>query len=973
MFTNTPVGSRRSRATRRAPSIPPIIPSVPPYYIPASASASASLTSFSRGVSSGLVGQDLDQTESEEDELSSQKSTPMEETTNRRRTRQSMTSDYRRSPSISGSENDGSLASPARSTRSATKGRHSTTMVPLMDHSENRVNTKSSRRTLRRSIGSVASDLSEMDSIASGTSIRKSSRRKSTRSSTKTLDLDNIENEEELTPRPLQREEQNQLYTFSDEDKEFATIGMNDSIQADAPMNDYSAEYPDSNDLPALIRQFYEGIAMIGTIAIFALSRRAVRNTIYFLVLIGISCYLFRSIDLHNVYMGTDKFKNIQIPVFNVPSKIPETNDEVISRLVELEGKLGQVIDASHEFQTEYYKFVQQEDTRLEEVRKQVLSAVSDQANSMSNVYKKLQDDAARSLQGTQESLSALSLAFRSFQAHQDSFDQSLNTISKTLESIESASQIRNSEVDGKLSELFVLLTDSNKAIEVVKGEYSLLNGRITDQDDRLGNSILALEARVDDILSRMTDIAQRTALDAIEKLLPERLPVRFDEMSPGKLVIAPEFWKYLKTAFPDRSEMDNIDSSIKSLRDLFYRRAQKSDEKEDDSRASLTWDEFLARNDESLKRYVDAHVNGLWKGLDDQQTFVSKSFFMEILKNEIDAVRDELVDKLKNSELNFKALVVENENRLSKLSSFSHSAKQHISGSSTLNLTQSAVDNLIDQALERYQNGLTRRIDYADINSGARTLIDLTSPSFDPFSSLNALHRTLLEITGSKGSKKVHSAAEALDPESGSGNCWPFLGQEGCLGIRLGEWIYIDEIGVNHIPRALSRLPTTAPKEFEFWVEINDPAERHELKTLVDDIYNERLSIEINKKDGSTSERGKMLGVKSANDIMGKRQAENFIRVGMFTYDLYGPFHFQTFKFPRQISQQLKKIPVKNVVFRFTQNWGAEDYTCIYKTIVHGSPLNASPDSDDTKLSGSYQWFGDDDSDKGLGEDTPI
>ncbi|XP_034148346.1 SUN domain-containing protein 1-like isoform X1 [Esox lucius] len=113
-------------------------------------------------------------------------------------------------------------------------------------------------------------------------------------------------------------------------------------------------------------------------------------------------------------------------------------------------------------------------------------------------------------------------------------------------------------------------------------------------------------------------------------------------------------------------------------------------------------------------------------------------------------------------------------------------------------------------------------------------------------------------------------------------GNCWPFQGSKGRLTVSLSHPVHVTHVSLEHIPAAVSPYGhiKSAPKEFAIY--------------------------------GMSTEQG-----------------EGSL-LGTFTYDQAGD------------SLQMFEMPRLNNVYQFVelhvlQNWGDEDYTCLYRFHVHG------------------------------------
>ena len=59
-----------------------------------------------------------------------------------------------------------------------------------------------------------------------------------------------------------------------------------------------------------------------------------------------------------------------------------------------------------------------------------------------------------------------------------------------------------------------------------------------------------------------------------------------------------------------------------------------------------------------------------------------------------------------------------------------------------------------------------------------------------------------------------------------------------------------------------------------------------------------------------------------------------DYLLLSTFTYDVDAPNYIQTFPVPRAITDMGIKMGV--VIWKFKSNWGAEDYTCLYRVSLY-------------------------------------
>jgi hypothetical protein len=102
--------------------------------------------------------------------------------------------------------------------------------------------------------------------------------------------------------------------------------------------------------------------------------------------------------------------------------------------------------------------------------------------------------------------------------------------------------------------------------------------------------------------------------------------------------------------------------------------------------------------------------------------------------------------------------------------------------------------------------------LDYGSLSAGARTVDELTSPTYSPpIPKGSAIWRNIF----SRGSRANNSPALALAGGVEPGQCWAFQGNSGQLGIRLSQAIQVHALTVGH---ASLSSATSAPKNVALW-----------------------------------------------------------------------------------------------------------------------------------------------------------
>jgi SUN domain-containing protein 1/2 len=166
-----------------------------------------------------------------------------------------------------------------------------------------------------------------------------------------------------------------------------------------------------------------------------------------------------------------------------------------------------------------------------------------------------------------------------------------------------------------------------------------------------------------------------------------------------------------------------------------------------------------------------------------------------------------------------------------------------------------------------------------------------------------------------------------ALHHELHNGHCWPFAGQEGQLGVVLAAPILVEEVTIDHLAREIAYDVRSAPRQMEVWgmVEGKDNIER--LK-----VWKEARQ----STDGAHVDVGDVIYPKTLPKV------PEYVRLANFTYDIHTADHVQTFNVDPEIRSLGVDFGV--VVLRVLNNWGVDEFTCLYRFRVHGQKLGGVP-----------------------------
>ncbi|XP_051795848.1 SUN domain-containing protein 1-like isoform X2 [Acanthochromis polyacanthus] len=193
--------------------------------------------------------------------------------------------------------------------------------------------------------------------------------------------------------------------------------------------------------------------------------------------------------------------------------------------------------------------------------------------------------------------------------------------------------------------------------------------------------------------------------------------------------------------------------------------------------------------------------------------------------------------------------------------------------------MTTEDVQLLVQDALRLFSEDRTGLADYALESGGGSILSTRCSETYETKAALLSLFGLPLWYFS-------QSPRTVIQPDVHPGNCWAFRGSTGFLVIRLSMKILPSSFSLDHIPRSLAPSGTllSAPRDFS--------------------VYG---------LEEESQENGKLLGT--------------------YRYDQDGEA-VQTFSVSEENDEAFQIIEV-----RVLSNWGHQEYTCMYRFRVHGTP----------------------------------
>jgi len=253
-----------------------------------------------------------------------------------------------------------------------------------------------------------------------------------------------------------------------------------------------------------------------------------------------------------------------------------------------------------------------------------------------------------------------------------------------------------------------------------------------------------------------------------------------------------------------------------------------------------------------------------------------------------------------------------------------------------------SLIHHLVDSAVSIITQDIIAKPDFALHSGGARIIPSLTSSTFE-LRPQNLGSQMIGLVTGS-GYAVGRPPITALHHEMQNGHCWPFAGGEGQLGVALASPIFIEEVTIDHVAKSIAFDMRSAPRQMEVWGLVEGKENIARVRAWKEDIAarkeaerpsGEQSSTSYNQ-DGSDGSNYEVLYPKTLPKY------PEYIRLANFTYDIHSLNNVQTYPVMPGIREL--GIDFGIVVLRVLNNWGRDDFTCLYRFRVHGQRLAEIP-----------------------------
>ena len=235
----------------------------------------------------------------------------------------------------------------------------------------------------------------------------------------------------------------------------------------------------------------------------------------------------------------------------------------------------------------------------------------------------------------------------------------------------------------------------------------------------------------------------------------------------------------------------------------------------------------------------------------------------------------------------------------------------------------------LVDSAVSMYSKDILARPDFALHSSGARLIPSLTSPTYE-LRPTTLRSRIIGSLTGD-GYAIGRPPITALHHELHTGYCWPFPGTEGQLAVKLAAPTYITDVTIDHVAKEVAFDMRSAPRNMELWGLVEGADNIAKVK---------EWTAEKAKRREEAREQGEEVEEEEYPKTLPR--SPQYVRVANFSYDIHAPSNVQTFP----VLQDIRDLGVDFgvVALRVKNNWGRDEFTCLYRLRVHGQSMGEMP-----------------------------
>lgn len=249
-----------------------------------------------------------------------------------------------------------------------------------------------------------------------------------------------------------------------------------------------------------------------------------------------------------------------------------------------------------------------------------------------------------------------------------------------------------------------------------------------------------------------------------------------------------------------------------------------------------------------------------------------------------------------------------------------------------------SLLGHLVDAAVSRSSKDTIARPDFALYSAGAQLVPSLTSETYEIRPS-GFRSQLVGLLTGGSGYAIGRPPVTALHHENHVGQCWPFAGPQGQLAVKLAHPAYISDVTIDHVAKEVATDLRSAPRQMELWGFIEGKDNAAKIRE-----WRERRHAERVEAAAAAALEGREYVDVDPEPVYPRTlpKSPEYVRIANFTYNIHSPEHIQTF--PVREDMRAMGVDFGVVVLLVRNNWGMDEYTCLYRLRVHGERMGELP-----------------------------
>jgi hypothetical protein len=400
--------------------------------------------------------------------------------------------------------------------------------------------------------------------------------------------------------------------------------------------------------------------------------------------------------------------------------------------------------------------------------------------------------------------------------------------------------------------------------------------------------------------LQKQQNLHQST-IDTIQKTLPSKLAVHKNRR--GEIEFPTDIWNALKSKIDSDFLQQGAGLSRKDV-ELYSREETRSQ-----------WDQFIESNNKRIDDLVHSSVGRIsereWKSHLHNNHILGEEQLADALEKQYHKVHAEIAGHSRSIEDKYRRFDRSIEKTASSVAT---QVAKSVTGVWQRHLPSAQLDALAQASQRDTAASAMTQVNFFSPAIGAVINPHLTSSTYRK---THPFHQRLLNRVVGIGIREPLPPIAALERWEELGDCW-CTSSAGSripqLSVILPEQVIPHQITIEHIPSSATLDPGAAPRWMELWASIPNPAAREEV--------------------GARAE--KILGAPSSTSLPARNQLDKtYVRISRFKYDIYAINNVQTFG----MIADLKALgaSTNDLALRPVGNWGAKDFTCLYRVRLHG------------------------------------